>query len=137
MKLLRELEDRRVEEMFNGERCKQCSGPLGDGPRQMPRHPELPDYCQHCGDDVLAPSNYTESYAERSQHNLVDEFVREARRGGSHPGSNFDARALQAAINDEYETGFKGDIGELVIDFAQTVGLEEFGFEYKEGTEVW
>ena len=61
MKLIRNLEEQRLEEMFNGTRCKQCSVPLGDDPGQMKRHPELPEYCKHCGDDVLAPSEHAGS----------------------------------------------------------------------------
>lgn len=63
MKLLRTLEEQRLEEMFNGTRCKQCSVPLGDKPDQMKRHSDLPEYCRHCGDDVLAPSEYANDEA--------------------------------------------------------------------------
>jgi len=54
MKLLKELENRRIEEMFNKDRCKQCSVPLGDDPRtSMKRHSALSDYCEMCGDDTF------------------------------------------------------------------------------------
>jgi hypothetical protein len=58
MKLLRALEEQRIEEMFNGTRCKQCSVPLGDNPDQMKRHPELPEMCHHCGDETLDLPKY-------------------------------------------------------------------------------
>ena len=61
MKLITELEDRRIEEMFNGERCKQCQVPLGDGPHSMKPHSELPDYCEHCGEDMMPENNYDEA----------------------------------------------------------------------------
>lgn len=68
MKLLRALEEQRTEEVFNGTRCKACSGAIGDHDRTWPsnkmiRHAELPEYCKHCGDDVLAPSKYADDEA--------------------------------------------------------------------------
>ena len=55
MKLLREIEDRRIEEVFVGDRCKQCYVPLGTKPDQVPRDPEFAEYCKFCGEDIAAP----------------------------------------------------------------------------------